>query len=152
MKVPVLVDGDNWVLDSDNIAIYLVNQFDDLDKFQVMTRDVFDLNARTVMNGIMAEEVKVLLGKRTGIPTENYKFFDKALASITNGLSWLESHASRFKSAAPTYRELHLVCMWDHLNYYNTVPLSHNNLAKIVSKVSESHLVQRSSPYSAIPQ
>lgn len=151
MKVPVLVDEDNWVLDSDHIASYLVDRFDGSDRFQVATKDVFNLNARAVMNGIMAEEVKILLAKRTGIPVENFPFFDKATASIKNGLSWLESHASRFDGDALSYREMHLVCMWDHLSHYATVSLEYTQIAKIVSEVSEAPLIRRSSPLGAKP-
>src|SRR5688572_12182471 len=66
MKVPTLVDGDTWLIESDHIAGYVVQKADPADRYQVFTRDTFDLNARAVMNGAMTEEVKVILGRRTG--------------------------------------------------------------------------------------
>lgn len=71
-------------------------------------------------------------------------FFTKAINSINNNLAWLKSNASGFNSAAPKYMEMHLVCMWDHLKYYGTVPHDSHNLETIVTKVSASPLVQRS--------
>jgi glutathione S-transferase len=146
MKVPVLVDGDHWIIESDHIALYLVKKYDETDKFQVQTTNSFDLNARAVMNGIMSEEVKLILAERTAVPTKEYSFFSKAYQAIESGLSWLETNSSHFDPQSPKYREIHLISMWDHLDYYEIVPLEYKNLRKIVSQVSDLPLLKKSHP------
>lgn len=101
MKVPALQDGEIWLIESDHIAAYVVRKHDPSDRLGVLSPDVFDLNARAVLNGIMTEEVKLLLAKRTGVPIENYTFFEKALAAIRQGLNWLEEHHRSFTPAQP---------------------------------------------------
>src|SRR5688572_19364517 len=54
MKVPTLVDGSSSIIDSDHIAQYLVRRHDPQDAFGVLTNDVELLNARAIMNGVMA--------------------------------------------------------------------------------------------------
>jgi glutathione S-transferase len=68
MKVPTLVDGDKTIFDSDNIAQYLVRTYDRKDTFQVLTTKIDELNARSVMNGVMAAEVELIMAERTGKP------------------------------------------------------------------------------------
>ncbi len=135
MKVPVLVDGDNKVFDSDNIAMYLVRKIDQSDKYNVLTREVMDLNIRAIINGAMLEEVKVILARRTSVPTDQYTFFKKSLDSISKSLVWLESHATSFTPQEPTYREFHLLCLWDHLNHYKLVPLNYPKLEVVIEKL-----------------
>ena len=146
MKVPVLVDGEAWILDSDHIARYLVRKADPSDRYGVCTEALFDLNARAVMNGVMSEEVKLILARRTGVPVEAYAFFAKAVRSIEHGLRWPEAHAARFEADGLTYREIHLVCLWEHLAHYKIVPLHYERLAEVVARVSRSAIVARSSP------
>ncbi len=105
MKVPVLVDGNQWLIESDHIARYIVGKFDPLDRYRVNTRDIQHLNARAVLNGIMSEEVKVILSRRTGVPTEQYRFYDDALEAIQNGLDWLDASAAIFDADRPGYLE-----------------------------------------------
>src|SRR4051794_10990584 len=61
MKVPVLRDQGRWLIESDHIAAYLARTYDPSDRYEVLTTDLATLNARAVLNGIMAEEVKVIL-------------------------------------------------------------------------------------------
>lgn len=153
MKVPVLTDGQDWIVESDHIADYVVRKFDHEDRFQVQTKDIFDLNARAIMNGIMTEEVKVILARRTSVPTEGVAFFDKALKAITEGMKWLESNHERFDVTNPKYRDIHLVCLWDHLDYYgNIIPLKYDGLRKVVSEISRSPEISRSSPHVLKPK
>lgn len=84
MKVPVLLDGEQSIIDSDNIAQYIVKKYDKSDRYEVFTESIFDLNARAILNGIMSEEVKVILAERTYVPIEQYPFFDKALLNQLN--------------------------------------------------------------------
>ncbi len=65
-KIPVLIDGSTWLVDSDHIASYLVRKLDPGDRFGVDVTDVTRLNVRAILNGLMLDEVKLILGARTG--------------------------------------------------------------------------------------
>ena len=146
MRVPVLVDGATWMLESDHIAGYLVGKVDPQDRFHVLTRDAPTLNARAMLNAVMSEEVKVIIARRTEVPTEKYVFFDKALKMIEGGLAWLEANASVFNTDHPRYLEFHLVCAWDHLEYYELVPLEYPRLRALCETISRDERVRKSSP------
>jgi glutathione S-transferase len=148
MKVPALVDGERVVLDSDHIARYLALRFDPQDTFGVRTEDVDLLNARAVMNGVMAAEVEILLARRTGIDTSAHRRFDKILASIRQGLGWLEAHAELFLGApeAGSYAGFHLTCLWDHVALFQIVPLEYPVLRGHVARLSALPHVARSAP------
>ncbi|MCG8503215.1 MAG: glutathione S-transferase [Sphingomonadales bacterium] len=145
MKVPTLVDGSQTIIESDHIAQYLVNQYDPGDRFGVLTQDVQQLNARSVMNGVMAAEVELILAQRTGIETDKLQRFNKIRESIVSGLNWLEQHPDHFPEE-PTYSGFHLVCMWDHLKFYDTVPLHHTRLEETVALLSERNYVADTAP------
>lgn len=147
MKVPILFFGDVSIIESDHIAMYLVNQFDSDDRYGVITSNVFDLNARAMMNGIMSEEVKLILGQRTGINIHDYVFFQKSLKAITNGLEWLESKSEKFNSAKLSYREIHFICMWDHLKHYRLVALDqYPKLNMLANHISTNEIIHAFSP------
>ena len=147
MRVPVLVDQGEWLIESDHIAAYLARKLDPRDAFEVHTTDPASLNIRAVLNGIMLEEVKVILAKRTQVPVEQYAFFDKALEAMREGLAWLETKAAAFTPDAPKYREFHLVCLWDHLEYYGLLPLEpYGRLREVAAQVSSREKVKRSAP------
>lgn len=149
MRVPVLEHGSDWLIESDHISSFLVRQYDPQDKYKVNSHTVFDLNARAMMNGIMAEEVKVIVARRMQVPTESYKYFGKAHNAIEHGLTWLNAHHAQFDAVNPTYRDFHLVCCWDHLEYYDFVPNmtgKFKHLHEIVSRVSENEIVRQTAP------
>lgn len=118
MRVPTLIDGDVTLIESDHIARYLVAKFDPADRFRVRSEDVEDLNALAVMNGIMANEVVVILAKRGGLAdVDSVVYFQKLLAAIEHGLTWLEPRvADGF-----AYRDIVLCAMWQHLAHYGLV-------------------------------
>lgn len=145
MKVPTLVDGDRTIFDSDHIALYLASLHDPNDQFAVATRDVDALNARAVMNGIMAAEVEIILARRTGIDTGAHRRFAKILSSIPAGLAYLESHVEVF-TGPPSYAGFHLVSLWDHLALYEVVPLDYPRLAVHVARITNLSYVARSAP------
>lgn len=151
-SVPVLVDGDDWVIDSDQIAEYLVTRFDSSDRYRVVSRSLFDRNVRSVLNGIMSDEVTVILARRTGVPTEQYSYFSDALEAIGDGLSWLEARAADFSPDRPGYREFHLVCAWEHISHYDLVPLAFPKLKSIVTRVLEAEKVRQTSPFILKPR
>lgn len=146
MKVPVLLDGDTQVFDSDHIAAYLVRKLDPADRFGVTTLDVSSLNARAVMNGIMAAEVELLLAQRSGIETAELPRFAKLERSMAAGLNWLESHADVFPQA-PSYLGFHLVALWDHLLLYGRLPaVEVPRLRARVEALSKLETVRASAP------
>lgn len=158
MKVPVLQHGDDWLIESDHIASYLVSHLDKQDRYNVNSRAIFDLNSRAMLNGIMNEELKVIVARRHEVPTENYTYFIKAQNAVSNGLQWLESNHTKFNTRDPKYGEFHLVCCWDHLKYYDFVPgmgEKFPQLSNIVQEVYESasaETISRSAPHVLVPK
>jgi glutathione S-transferase len=152
MKVPVLVDGANWIIESDHIAGYIVSKFDPADRYRFNPASLFHLNARAVLNGLMGDEVKIILARRAGVPTEKYTFFDDALEAIRNGLSWLETHADSFNANEPGYTEFHLTCAWEHISHYELVPLPYPKLKKIVEAVLKNKTIAKTSPFVLKPK
>jgi glutathione S-transferase len=119
LRVPTLIDGDVTLIESDHIARYVVGQHDPADRFGVRSEAIDDLNALAVMNGIMANEVVVILAKRGGLAdADRVVYFQKLLAAIEHGLTWLEP---RVGQGALTYRDIVLVSMWQHLAHYGLV-------------------------------
>lgn len=145
MKVPTLVDGDRTLFDSDHIAQYLVQRHDPGDRYGVLSRDPDALNARAVMNGVMATEVELILAERSGIDTQALARFDKMRHAIDAGLGWLEQHADTFP-AQPSYLAFHLVAMWDHLVLYDLRPLDFPRLLAIVARTGQLPCVAASRP------
>ncbi len=142
MKVPVLEHGKEWMMESDHISGYIVDQFDasKSDKYRVWTRDIFDLNARAMMNGIMTDEVKVIAAGRHQVPVKNYSYFNKCYDSVKHGMQWLETHNEKMATTvkSPVYRDFHLVCLWEHLAYCDFIPLTpYPRLEDIVKKINE---------------
>lgn len=146
MKVPVLLDGTTQVLDSDHIAAYLVRTIDPDDRFDVTSHDVGTLNARAVMNGIMAAEVELILAQRSGIDTAGLPRFNKLQDTLQTGLRWLEDRADVFPPS-PSYLGFHLVALWDHLDLYGGRPASElPELQARVRTLSALPNVRRSAP------
>ncbi len=146
MSVPVLEDGEHWLVDSDHIAGYLTRQLRPDDPYAVLTNDPEVLNARAILNGVMASEVRLILAARTGLETLPQPFFQKALATIEQGLAWLEVRSAMFSSDAPSYLDFHLVSAWDHLAHYDTLPLCYPNLGAVVAALGQQPQVAKSQP------
>lgn len=144
MKVPTLIDGERVVFESDHIAAYLVRRHDPGDRFAVLATDVDTLNARAVMNGVMAAEVELILGARTGLDTAHPRF-DKMRAAIGQGLAWLEARHTVFPET-PSYLGFHLVAMWDHIALYDLAPLEYPRLRQVVARLDALPYVGRSRP------
>ncbi|GAB1595694.1 glutathione S-transferase family protein [Lysobacter claricitrinus] len=144
MKVPTLIDGDRIVFDSDHIAAWLVRSRDPQDRFDVLTTDPDVLNARAVMNGMMAMGVELVLAARTGLDVAHPRF-EKMRHAIDAGLDWLEARASLFADA-PTYLGLHLVAMCDHLALYGLARRDRPSLATHVEALTRLPWVSASRP------
>lgn len=128
MKVPTLLADGRAVFDSDHIAAWLVRRHDPGDRYGVLTQDADALNARAVMNGVMALEVELILAERTGLGTAHPRF-DKMRAGMRQGLDWLEANAALFPDATqPGYLGFHLLAMWEHLAFYGLLPLDQPGL------------------------
>lgn len=145
MKVPTLIDGTQSIFDSDHIAAYLVRKFDPADRFDVLATDAETLNARVVMNGVMAAEVELILAERTGLDTRTHRRFDKLRESIHQGLAWLEARSGRWPRD-PTYLAFHVVAMWDHLALYRVVELGFPRLHDCTNQWSSTPFIARSKP------
>lgn len=152
MSVPVLRDGERWLIEADHIAAYVVRRCDPADRFNVLSSDADVLNARAVMNGVMAKEVTVLLAERMGGAPEGHPFFAKARQAIAQGLAWLEARADHFDPDAPDYAAFHLVSMLDHLAYYDTAAAPGPRLSAFARQVGERALVRQSSPFVLQPK
>jgi glutathione S-transferase len=152
MRVPVLRAGDLWLIDSDHIAAWLVRTYDPDDEYDVLTHDPEKLNARAVLNGIMTDEVKIILAERTGLTTAPHAFFRKARTSIEQGLAWLENRAAMFNAERPGYLEFHLISLWDHLRYYGLFELEHPALDAICSELGRRPRIAQSAPQTLKPR
>ncbi len=145
LQVPTLRDEGTVVFDSDHIARYLVRKLDPGDEFQVETTDARLLNARAVMNGVMAAEVEILLAKRSGIDVDRLERFRKKRITIRRGLDWLDEGRALFEGE-PTYAGFHLTAMWEHLALYGLVPLEWPRLEARVEELLALPYVTRSRP------
>lgn len=146
MKVPTLItDQGQAVFESDHIAEYLVRTFDPGDRFAVLTSDLEALNARAVMNGVMAADVELVMAERTGIDASKYQRYNKFLTTIHQGLNWLQQQPALF-SGATDYAAFHLVSLWDHLLLYELFDLPYPQIASWVKQHSMAEFVSRSSP------
>lgn len=119
MRVPTLLDGDTTVIESDHIARYLVRRYDAADRLGVHSERVLDLNRLAVTGGIMANGVTLILAKRAGTDVSG-AYFEKLRGAIAQGLAWLDGNA---RDGELDYRDIALVCMWQHLEHYALVPL-----------------------------
>lgn len=158
MKVPVLEHGKTWLIESDHISGYIVDHFDPMktDPYQVWSRNMFDLNARAMMNGMMTDEVKVIAAGRHQVPIKNYSYFNKCFESVKLGMKWLETHHEEMAKTVktPTYRDFHLICLWEHLAYVDFIPLqSYPHLQDIVKRVNEAcPTLHQSAPHTVKPK
>jgi glutathione S-transferase len=147
LRVPLLVDGDTQVFDSEHIARYLVARHDPADRFGVTTLEPDALNRQAALGTIMANEVVIILAERGGL-TEARKttYFAKLLGAIESGLTWLDE---RTVPDAPGFdwRDITLVCMWQHLAYYKLVPLeTYPRLAARVARFATRPSIVESTP------
>ena len=156
MRVPTLVHGDVTLIDSDHIARYLVSVFDTHDRFGVDTKHPDDLVRLAVVNGIMANEVVLILAKRGGLSDlEQVAYFRKLASAIDEGLAWLEALVApagdRFD-----YADIATICMWQHLVHYQLsmlAPLArYPRLAARVAHLSTRDSVARTTPEASLAE
>ena len=146
MSVPVLRDGDATVFDSDHIAAHIARTRDPDDQFEILTDDAATLNARAVLNGAMAAEVRLVLGERTGLKTAGAPYFEKARAVIANAATWLEARADLLNAERPRYLDFHFISFWDHARFYRLVDVDRTRLGEVAARLSANDLINRSAP------
>lgn len=148
MAVPVLTDNESWLIESDNIVSYLIEKNDPSDILKFKTKDIETLNMRAVLNGIMSNEVKIIQGKRSGIPIENYVYFKKAKASIEASLDWVEHRADRFDIEKLNFENIHLVCAIEHIEYFQTMEMDrYHKIKRLVQEIGDHAIVKLSNPF-----
>jgi glutathione S-transferase len=151
MRVPTLVDGDTMLVESDHIARYLVARHDDArDRLGVRSERADDLNRLAVANGVMANEVVIILAERGGLPdgvdARRVVYFQKLIRAIEGGLAWLDARVP--PADAPfDYRDIATICMWQHLAHYRLVELApYTRLAAHVARHAGRASVAPSAP------
>ncbi len=121
LAVPVLKDGESTIFDSDGICEYLVRRYNPADEYGVLRHDLRTLNARAVMNGVMAAEVELVLSARMGLEIQNQPRLDRKREVIKQGLEWLEANSDLFGDQVD-YLSFHLISLWDHLELFKFMP------------------------------
>ena len=147
MRVPILVDGEQRIIESDHIVRYLVGRFDAADRLGVRNETPEALNRLAVLNGVMANEVVLILAKRGGLEEiDKVVYFQKLTAAIDGALAWLDARTDP-DAAGFDYRDIVTVCMWQHLGYYALRPLdAYGRLAARVAKFAKRPSVVPSTP------
>ena len=121
MRVPTLVHGPYMLIESDHIARYLVRHYDPADRLGVCSERVLALNRLAVVNGVMSNEVVLLLARRGGLADlDGVAYFRKLRAAIDQGLAWLEAHTDP-EADGLDYGDIVTICLWQHLEHYALV-------------------------------
>ncbi len=152
MSVPVLRDGPVWLIDADAIAAHVTRRHDPGDRFGVLATDPETLAIRAVMNGVMTNDVKLILAARTGTVPQDHAYFRKAEKALRQGLDWLEARAGAYAADAPGYQEFHLVALYEHLAYYELIDTAVPRLAALVEAIGARPLVKQTSPFVLAPK
>jgi glutathione S-transferase len=154
LRVPTLVHGSVTLIESDHIARYLVSQFDPTDRFGVRSEHVDDLNHLAVVNGIMNNEVVLILAKRAGLAQlEDVAYFRKLASAIESGLTWLDDRMEPARDAFD-YRDIATVCLWQHLVHYRLFadPLRYPRLAARVARFGERPSIATTAPEASLAE
>jgi glutathione S-transferase len=154
MRVPTLVHGSDTLIESDHIARYVVGKWDPQDRFGVRSEEVSHLNRLAVVNGIMANEVTLILAKRGGLTDlESVAYFRKLVGAIQRGLAWLDAHVEP-EGPGFDYGDIATICMWQHLLHYRLVDGldRHARIAARVARFSERASVASTTPAASLAE
>lgn len=122
LRVPTLVHGGQTVIESDHIARYLVGVYDPGDRLGVRSERPDDMNRLAVLNGVMDNEVVLILAKRGGLADlDGVAYFRKLSSAMERGLAWLDARTDP-DAGDFDYRDVTTVCLWQHLAHYAIVP------------------------------
>ena len=153
-RVPTLFHGSVTLIESDHIARYLVAQFDSADRFGVRSERVEDLNQLAVVNGIMSNEVTLILARRAGLAqVEDVAYFRKILGAIDAGLGWLDARIDVDRDSFD-YRDIASICLWQHLLHYRMAadPERYPRMAARVARFSERPSVASTAPEASLAE
>jgi glutathione S-transferase len=146
MRVPTLVDGNVTLIESDHIARHVVSKRDPGDRFRVRSEDARDLNRLAITNGIMANEVVLILAKRGGLEdVDNVAYFRKLRSAIDGGLAWLDANVDL--DAQLDYADIAMISMWQHVLHYGFASADqHGRIAARVARFAERPSVASTTP------
>lgn len=120
LRVPVLEDASNWVIESDAIVRYLLETHDaGNDRFAFLGMNVAQRNALSIVSSIMGAEVELLLSRRSGLGEQHDGLYFRRYHAVMAGcLGWLEERApGLWPDHDFSYLDIALTCMLDHLRY-----------------------------------
>jgi glutathione S-transferase len=152
MRVPTLIDGDRWLIESDHIVRHVIATRAPHDPLNALTPTIDDLNQLSVLNGIMAHEVTLILAARGGLADVMvHTYFQKLSHAITSGLSWVDQTLDSEREGF-NYVDVVTICMWEHLVHYGTVPglQSFQRIAERVARFSTRDSVARTTPQASL--
>lgn len=153
-RVPTLFHGAVTLIESDHIARYLVSQFDPADRFGVRSERVDDLNQLAVLNGVMSNEVVLILAQRAGLArVEDVAYFRKLGAAIDAGLAWLDARTELERDSFD-YRDIASICLWQHLTHYRMAadPERYPRLAARVARFSQRASIANTAPEASLAE
>jgi glutathione S-transferase len=147
MRVPTLVDGDLTLIESDHIARYVVDKHDPNDRFGVLSVEPRTLNRIAITNGIMANEVVLILAKRGGLEAiDGVAYFRKLRSTIDDGLAWLDGNVD-VEEPGLDYADMVMISMWQHALHYGFASADrHGRIAARVAQFSERRSVASTTP------
>jgi glutathione S-transferase len=154
MRIPTLVCGGDTLIESDHIARYVVSKYDPDDRLGVRSESVRDLNRLAVVNGIMDNEVVLILAKRGGFTDlDGVTYFRKLAMAIDSGLAWLDSRTDA-DDASFTYADIVTICMWQHLVHYEFARDldRHGRIAARVARFAERPSVASTTPQASLAE
>lgn len=141
-KIPVLIDHDFTLCDSNSIIRYLLEKADQpLLSWQ-------QENYLTIINACNDSLVEILLCQRSGFDTNSDKlFFNLQNERIVETLAYLNTHLSEpvFKSCE--YLNISLYCLLDWIRFRELTDFSQlNNLVDFYHKFADKAAVQQTDP------
>lgn len=138
-QLPILIDGEKNIIESDIICEYLLDHFSKGQKFYPDEKNKLEDQKRlAIMNGGMSAGVKLIRAKRSEIPEfMNFVFFKQERAALDASLDWLEKDLgskTRYYPGNLTMLDITLMCFVEWAVFREMVPHlnNHPNLARFV--------------------
>ena len=141
LRIPTLLHGERWIIESDQIVRYIVETWDPGDRLGCLALDPEQRNVLSILNALMSAEVELILSARSGIENVNsLPFFQRYHAVMEHCLVWLETHgrhqwlgaddaddaketgAKPKRKRAFSFLDVTLVAAWEHFNDRQLVP------------------------------
>lgn len=124
LRIPTLVHGERWVIESDQIVRYIVETWDPGDRLGCLGLAPEQRNVLSILNACMGAEVELILSARSGIPdVQSIPYFQRYAAVLEHCLRWLEEQGRDcWTSAEFSYLDVTLIACWEHLTHYDLVP------------------------------